>query len=373
MKKVILSLLIVVLISGFGANYIFAEETLILQNETTTTIISTADEEISVLEALELKNVGLLSNSPFYFLKEWWRGFKMGFIQDPVKKGSSQLQILSEKLAEIEAMAQKGFKKEALEEAFENYSLAMDKLKERLLELQGTSENPSIDEMLDKIAEAEIRHQEVLDKILEHIPEMASHVETIRQQISQTLPFLRLQFENQEEFMNRLENKFQELKPLNSVATSTGEFLQLRIMEQVREQIQQAPLLEGYSEGIQNEALQLKERLENKILQKTQSLRQQGFSSEMIEEAVQRVNQLMPIIPVENLPQSPPPGVNPPGNPPGNSNSGNQGGSFQNPTEQIDACIELWDPVCGVNGITYSNDCFAAQAGVAVQYQGECQ
>ena len=27
-------------------------------------------------------------------------------------------------------------------------------------------------------------------------------------------------------------------------------------------------------------------------------------------------------------------------------------------------CIEIWDPVCGCDSITYSNSCFAACAGV---------
>jgi len=38
-----------------------------------------------------------------------------------------------------------------------------------------------------------------------------------------------------------------------------------------------------------------------------------------------------------------------------------------------DACITLWDPVCGCDGVTYGNDCERERAGVALDYSGMCR
>ncbi len=42
-------------------------------------------------------------------------------------------------------------------------------------------------------------------------------------------------------------------------------------------------------------------------------------------------------------------------------------------TIRPDACIDIYSPVCGCDGSTYANSCYAATAGVNINYEGECR
>ena len=39
---------------------------------------------------------------------------------------------------------------------------------------------------------------------------------------------------------------------------------------------------------------------------------------------------------------------------------------------QDSVCTEAYQPVCGCDGLTYSNDCYAEKAGITDWVEGEC-
>jgi hypothetical protein len=42
-------------------------------------------------------------------------------------------------------------------------------------------------------------------------------------------------------------------------------------------------------------------------------------------------------------------------------------------TQPQGACPEFLDPVCGCDGVTYANPCYASVAGASIDYRGECE
>ncbi|GIW65505.1 MAG: hypothetical protein KatS3mg094_024 [Candidatus Parcubacteria bacterium] len=110
--------------------------------------------------------VALLPTSPFYFTKELWRGIKLFFTFDPVKKADLESQIADEKLAELVKVYETSKSKEALQKAVQNYIKSQERLAKRIKSLEV---NPKVEELITKISERNTQHLILFDELITRI------------------------------------------------------------------------------------------------------------------------------------------------------------------------------------------------------------
>jgi len=104
----------------------------ISQTATSSDISKMINEDENVQpQDLGVSKVGILPNSPFYFFKNWWRGLRLGFTFNPVKKLELQERFANEKLFELKKLAEEKQNPKILDKAVDNYQKEMNKVKNR--------------------------------------------------------------------------------------------------------------------------------------------------------------------------------------------------------------------------------------------------
>ncbi len=123
--------------------------------------------ENSVSADLEVKSVGVLPTSPFYFIKEAGRAIQTFFTFNAEKKAELKAKIAEDKLIEAKIISEKEPEnKGALEKALQNYQEQKDELKTRLQKLTETSKNPNISSLIQKIDEKIATHTELFNRLI---------------------------------------------------------------------------------------------------------------------------------------------------------------------------------------------------------------
>jgi len=419
MNNIKIFLLSFVLLFAFGV---------ILAQETPPTEVNEAvnlDEDIQSQD-LEVREPRLLPDSPFYFLKNWGREIRCFLAFNPIAKAELRAKFSNEKLIELKKMVKEKKDPEALKKAAENYQQETEKIKEQVEKIkEKAKENPKVESFLDKFIHQQTLHQKLLDRLETQVPtEAFEKIKECRERHLERFQDVMLKLEDRKEKITEKLDKILEMQK----GSRFKEFKNLEVLKNLEEKVPEETKeamrkaqenclkrLQGdlekmspedqekfkkYTEKISGEkekhleilenlkseikavpetpkVLELKEKVEEGKIKAIEKIEEKleklgcplwmppapGFCKEgrvIIEKDPETGCPLPPrcIIPGEvEIPKPVPP--IPPEKP---------------ELEKIEiVCISLWDPVCGKDGKTYSNECFAKVAGVEIDYKGVCK
>ena len=133
-----------------------------------------APEEIATDEQVTSNDLGveepsLLPTSRFYFFKNWKRSVDLALTRDPIKKAEKRLQFANEKIAEAQIVIDEKLidNPKAAEKAtkiIEHAQADIEKASERIENIEDKSDE-KVKKLVQKMAENQIKHQKVFDKI----------------------------------------------------------------------------------------------------------------------------------------------------------------------------------------------------------------
>lgn len=159
---------------------------------------------------------GLLPSNPFYFLKEWGRGFRKLMTFNAIRKAELELDVLNEKAAELRKLEEITPEKiDALIGAFNNYKTAADGLRSRLESLKENSQNPNIDRLLTQLTERGFKHQQLFNDLEEKFSaenRLMEGLSELKDKLAETLVAGFAALDSAESFRARFESALKDQK-----------------------------------------------------------------------------------------------------------------------------------------------------------------
>lgn len=380
-----------------------------------------ATEAINLDEDIQAQDLGIsepkvLPDSPFYFLKNWARGVQNVLTFNPIKKAELRLKIANEKLMEAKKIIQKTENVELIKKATENYQQETEKIKNQVEKIkEKAKENPEVEKFLDKFVDQQTLHQKLLQKLETQVPARAfEKIQEAREAHLETFQGVMLKLEDRrEKITEKLDRILEEQK-----GSQFKEFKNLEVLKNLEEKVVPEEAKEAIKQAEENAIIRLKSNLEemspeaqNKFKEYTEKISgEKEKHLEILENLKAKIKEVSPTPQTIRLKEkleegktkifkkiekrleklncplwvTPVPGFCKEGRvvmgkdengcplPPKCVIPGEESTVPKRPIEKI-ACITLWNPVCGKDGKTYSNECFAKATGVEIDYEGVCR
>jgi len=404
----------------------FAQEEEVVEVATKAEIIIEAEiiEEIEEEQTVESEDLGIkepkfLPSNPFYFLKDWWRDSRLAFTFNPVKKAELRQKITNKKLLEIRKMVENGEKPEILERAKIKYEDQQEKLQTAIEKLKEKKiKNPEQLEIFkDKFIKHQILHDKILEKLETQVPEQAfKKIKAMREAHIKRFKETMFKLDDKDKIPERLEKAFENIK-----GSELKNFKQLEFLKRIKESAEDGDrkeifqqveerMTEKFKEKIEQLAPERQERIKvyiknlpgdkEKQLEILENIKDRFKDKEKIRERLEQGREkLLEKIGEKNLsPErencplwtAPAPGFCKNGrviikrdknrcplapiciNAAKIKNIIKERVGTVETEKPMQVCTQIWDPVCGENGKTYSNACVAKISGQKIAHQGVC-